>query len=195
MSQSNVQSLFGLVNIYRSTFDHPELRQKLTDYLETEKAKGHSVQVSNRGGFQTEDLCPGKLASEFVHGLRDEIGSYMKSFKIRRYFRVNITGLWVNSNHQYHFNLPHAHSPDFFSGVWYLKVPENSGDICFLNPIFGNTFNYHHFFGDDCFHDTATYACSDNFLIMFPSYMQHMVFPNQSGEERISVAFNFGLVA
>ena len=118
---------------------------------------------------------------------------YMKSFRVQRNFRVELTGLWVNSNHRDHFNMPHTHSPDFFSGVWYLRVPEHSGGICFMNPVHANTYNYHNFFADDCFQDSATYYCRDNDLIMFPSYVEHLVMPNESDEERISVAFNFNL--
>ncbi len=192
-TQSKTVHLFDVVRFYKSSLDHAELRRRLLEYLEEEKNRNNSVQRSNRGGFQTEDLASDSFANEFLHGVKDEIASYMKSFQIHRNFRVDLTGLWVNSNSRYHFNMPHTHSPDFFSGVWYLEVPENSGEICFMNPVVQNTYNYHNFFSDGCFQDSATYHCKDNDLIMFPAYVEHLVLPNASSEERISVAFNFNL--
>ena len=186
-------SLFDYVPFYKSNLDRPELRRFLLDFLESERKKDNSVHKSNRGGFQTRDICREKFANDFLHGFKDEIAAYMKRFQIHRNFRVDLTGLWVNSNFRDHFNMPHTHSPDFFSGVWYLKVPHNSGDICFMNPIQALTYNYHYFFGDGCFQDSATYHCKDNDLIMFPSFVEHLVMPNQTDEERISVAFNYNL--
>lgn len=74
-----------------------------------------------------------------------------------------------------------------------MKVPKESGGICFLNPLEQNTYNYHNFFSDACFQDTCTYNCKENDLILFPSYVTHFVFPNLSDQERVSVAFNFDL--
>lgn len=191
--QAKTVTLFDVVRFYRSNLDNADLRRRLLEYLENEKGRNNSVRRSNRGGFQTEDLARSSFANDFLQGVKGEIAAYMKSFRVRREFHVNMTGLWVNSNYRDHFNMPHTHSPDFFSGVWYLKVPANSGAICFMNPVHANTYNYHNFFADECFQDSATYYCSDNDLIMFPSYVEHLVMPNESDEERISVAFNFNL--
>ena len=191
--QGKTVSLFDLVYFYKGKVDDENLKRQFLDILEAEKSSDRSVQISNKGGFQSDDLRKNKAAPDFLNGMKDHINNYLGNYKIHTGFRVDLSGLWVNGNQETHFNLPHNHLPNFFSGVWYLKVPENSGDICFLNPLAQNVYNYHHFFSDACFQDMTTYRCKEDDIIIFPAYITHFVFPNQSNEERVSVAFNFNL--
>ncbi len=42
--------------------------------------------------------------------------------------------MWCNMNAYKDFNLAHSHGDAVVSGVYYLKVPKNSGTIFFVNP-------------------------------------------------------------
>jgi len=191
--ESKTVFLFDVIRLYLGNYQDDDLKTQMLEILDAERASNRSVQRSNAGGFQTDDLCRSQLAPEFMKRMQSDISAYLKNYTVHTPFRAVLSGLWVNSNRKHHFNMPHNHSPDFFSGVWYLKVPKDSGGICFLNPVEQNTYNYHNFLGDGCFQDSATYNAKDNDLILFPSYVTHFVLPNVSDEERVSVAFNFNL--
>ena len=74
--------------------------------------------------------------------------------------------MWANINYPGGFNRPHLHPNSLFSGVYWIKTPEKSGDLMLYDPKAG-------------------------VAIMFPSWLWHEVKPNQSNNIRISVSFNF----
>ena len=45
--------------------------------------------------------------------------------------------MWVNINGNKDFNMPHVHLNSHFSGVFYSKLPKNSGKLVFQNPYEG----------------------------------------------------------
>lgn len=99
---------------------------------------------------------------------------------------------WVNINPKGSYNKPHSHlnTTIFLSGVYYLKVPEGSGDIKFYDPrghwIRG--MRDHKFFYNGITY--LTYSPKVDELILFPSWLEHDVSENTGDGERISIAFN-----
>jgi uncharacterized protein (TIGR02466 family) len=100
---------------------------------------------------------------------------------------------WININLNSKIQFPHSHPNRAFSAVYYVSAGEDCGDIVFLNPNKVLCQN----FSDDCIEDynefTATHwkiTPKDNLLIIFPSWLEHYVQPNNSNVERISIAFN-----
>jgi len=89
----------------------------------------------------------------------------------------------------------HAHPNSFLSGVFYLKIPENSSPIIFQDPR-----DYYKFilyptkFGEmrDKYKLLPEYVINphDGLLLMWPSWLEHAVPRSQISEERIAVAFN-----
>ena len=45
--------------------------------------------------------------------------------------------MWANINYKDSFNKSHVHANSFFSGAYYIKIPENSGQIKFNDPRSG----------------------------------------------------------
>lgn len=130
--------------------------------------------VSNYGGYQTlanlDSLADFK---DFTDSLKNFLETKLES-------EIQDLGMWGNINGKGDFNIVHNHTEtdlDVISGVFYLKCDNNSGPIGFYHP---NFFNYHFK------HDP-----SEKDLILFPGYMPHYVFPNNSDDDRISIAFNF----
>ena len=79
------------------------------------------------------------------------------------------------------------------AGVYYVKVPENSGRLVFENPIQQHDFVMKSNMIKEFNLVNAGYWCAEpkeNDLIMFPSWLKHYVEPSESDEERISIAFN-----
>lgn len=89
-------------------------------------------------------------------------------------------GFWFNDMRPGDVTEPHSHDDDdeWLSGVYYLKVPENSGELILhaddsktvVQPVAGK-------------------------LVLFSSSNVHEVSENRSQETRLSIGMNFGRVS
>jgi uncharacterized protein (TIGR02466 family) len=102
--------------------------------------------------------------------------------------------MWANVNPPGGMNRAHQHPNSLWSGVYYIKATENSGDLKIDDPrncasmirpkqkpgkLPTRLYRETHY-------KPITGRC-----IMFPSWLMHCVDPNQSNDIRISVSFNF----
>ena len=148
--------------------------------------------VSNKGGWQSENYHP-KFKPEFFkneYGMRvvDFILSSATSL-LNPMFAAKISGLWINVNPPGSYNEEHIHPNCLLSGVFYVRVPENSGNLTFVNsseqrmPL--SPFLSEHTIDSD--YEVKPY---DGQMILFRSDLRHKVGTNQSQHNRISIAFN-----
>tara|TARA_B100000700_G_C15032696_1_gene851314 strand:- start:638 stop:1204 length:567 start_codon:yes stop_codon:yes gene_type:complete len=98
---------------------------------------------------------------------------------------------WVNINPKDAYNMRHTHTNGLvlLSGVYYVKVPENSGSIVFHDPR-GPIL---HSMADQRYYNQASYSAiipEEDKIFYFPSWLEHEVDVNNSDEERISISFN-----
>lgn len=86
-------------------------------------------------------------------------------------------GFWFNHMRPGDVTLPHSHDDDdeWLSGVYYLQVPENSGDLIMHD-------------GDE----RITVNPAEGKLVLFSANDVHEVSKNNSSETRLSVGINFG---
>ena len=102
--------------------------------------------------------------------------------------------MWANVNPPGGMNRAHQHPNYLWSGVYYIKATENSGDLKIDDPrncasmirpkqkqgkLPARLYRETHY-------KPVTGRC-----IMFPSWLMHCVDPNESNDIRISVSFNF----
>lgn len=95
---------------------------------------------------------------------------------------------WVNVNPPGAMNAPHAHSGWFWSGSYYVEVPDGSGGIEFLKPF--PALPGAGVIRGPLVDDRTRYEPKPGQVILFPSTLDHWVYPNRSKKDRISVAFN-----
>ena len=102
--------------------------------------------------------------------------------------------MWINRNPKGASNTRHTHitysRPLLLSGVYYIKVPENSGRIRFYDPRLISLMNPPDY---EYYHDSQLYNFiepQEDMILFFPSWLEHDVEVNQSNEERISIGFN-----
>jgi uncharacterized protein (TIGR02466 family) len=137
--------------------------------------------------------------SEF-EGIREivmkEIDLYTRELlAVNRKIEFYITDSWINRYRRGHSAGPHVHNNSLISGVLYLKVSENSGDIVFhRNALSLIPFPPALDLDMDSFN---IYNCKSwghkpktNDVCLFPSVIMHSVDPNDSDEERWCLAFN-----
>jgi uncharacterized protein (TIGR02466 family) len=148
--------------------------------------------LTNFGGFQSNNL-------DFNTPIVNKISSLILNnvnYVSKKYFKLNrslgISNIWFNINRYRDNNSKHIHPNSLFSGVFYSKVPDNSGSIRFFNSESAEIF-----FADVDMMEFTKYNSSSyllkpevSFLHIFPSFLNHSVEPNLSNQERISFSFN-----
>ena len=120
----------------------------------------------------------------------------MEIYKEELLTREPIIGnMWANINPPGGYNRPHIHPNSHFSGVYYIKAPQNSGEIVFNDPRSGA-----HMIMPERVKDIkppshlwreVRVIPLEGRMLMFPSWLWHCVEPNESNDIRISVSFNF----
>ena len=98
---------------------------------------------------------------------------------------------WININRKYTFQEYHNHPGSIISAVYYISAPEGSGRIQFQDPkedmmplkdikeLNTNSFK------------TALYPCEEGRLLIFRSYLKHLVHQGLNQIPRVSLALNF----
>ena len=102
--------------------------------------------------------------------------------------------MWANINPPGSMNRAHIHPNSLWSGVYYVKAPQNSGQLKIEDPrsvaAMTRPRQKPGKMPDRLWRETH-YDPKDGRLIMFPSWLNHCVDPNLSNDIRISVSFNF----
>lgn len=95
---------------------------------------------------------------------------------------------WINVNEPGSYNAPHDHPGAFWSGVYYVAIPARSGLIELLDPR--PTPAAQALLQTKMFASATQVKPKPGLLILFPSSLKHWVQPNESADDRISIAFN-----
>ena len=161
------------------------------------RADTDGVAKSNRGGWHSEgnlfdQQTPAvqqlsEMATEAVFDANDQIGAKTP----RSALDVKLFA-WMNANPTGGFNAPHTHPGAHWSGVYYVAQPDvsdgTSGMIEFLDPR-SDLPNWR-LLKAPAFRLKKQLRPEPGEMILFPSYLVHWVYPNESDEERVSIAFN-----
>lgn len=155
---------------------------------------------SNAFGWQSEPLTiPNVEIGRLVELIHYNLSLVADCWKLKDdKTNVSLDNIWININSKSAFNRPHVHPKSLFSGTYYVKTPEQEGGaIVFVHPAVN--FQYHldaNLVNDWNDFTSATWRVYPKAgdLLIFPSYLVHYVEPNTVEEDRISIAFNAGLV-
>ena len=180
---------------YISLFHTPlyigEVTEDLSDLVskcQSEREKSPGKVMSNKGGWQSNDF-DGKEIESYV---KDQLNEVAQNWGIRGL--LSPSNCWYNINTSQNYNLQHDHPGSILSGVLYLKCPENTGPIVFLNPVSSLINSYIEPYVDyDVSHELAssfTICPNQGSLLIFPSWLGHRVDAADYEGERISLSFN-----
>ena len=171
--------------------------EKLNKYLEdhilrwAQNDKG--VSKTNAGGWHSETDMNQK---EEYNPLTIELFNMQEEiYKKENLSRKPVMGnMWANINGPGNYNRPHVHPNSLFSGVYWIKTPENSGNLMLYDPRPGTHMSMPNRTDGKLPPELwreVQYSPKAGTCIMFPSWLWHEVKPNQSSDTRISVSFNF----
>ena len=172
----------------------------LETYLRNIILEDSGRKISNYGGYQSKDLNINEYTQPLLTRVNYCVNEVAKSIGLKEN-KLKLQKFWLNVNSKKDFNVPHTHNGSIISGVFYVKCPKNCGDLAFRNQngdilrcylrhsnlIGGIDYNFTEFTSE-----LWSVIPEENSLILFPSWLEHYVEPNNSEEKRISIAFNYG---
>ena len=165
------------------------LEEKIIQWSQQDKG----VSKTNAGGWHSKTDMNLKeeynVLTKELFNMQDEI--YKKEYLTMKPVCGN---MWANINGPGNFNRPHLHPNALFSGVYWIKAPEKSGNLMVYDPRPGaHTIMPNRKEGKlpsqlwrEVHFEPIAGRC-----IMFPAWLWHEVKPNESNDVRISVSFNF----
>lgn len=180
------------ITIFKTIIDID--RQPMVDCLyQMKKDDPEGLHRSNSLGYHTQDNLASKLVFQplttaiagIMKGLRtsEEYGNLWSDVVYSGMLDISVLNMWGMISKQGATNVYHCHPGCDYSGVFYLKTPENCGDIRFENISDAAAYTG---YGDVNFDIQP----EEGMLLLFPPWLRHSVLVNQSNEDRICISFN-----
>jgi len=165
---------FGIWEFHLDNLDIPYLIKECYEVKDKNK-KG--VKKSNIGGYQSSEIDI--MGNPKFYFLIDRLNKLIQKFFISP--NIHLDSAWINISSKGHWNSIHTHNTNIDevkkkSGVLYLQATSKSGAIGFTNPL-SSAHQY-------------LIKPQPGQLLMFSQLHPHYVEPNNSDQDRISIAFN-----
>lgn len=150
------------------------------------------VTISNVRGWQSHGNALDldgfqEVKRELIKNIIDFTSSCLKNCTI------TIANSWINISGPGSSNNIHIHPTCEFAGVYYVKVPEKSGNLKFYSEFQRQTeFELYReeLAGQHNLFPSYWVPSRTGSLMFFPANLMHCVEANESNEERVSIAFN-----
>lgn len=187
MSKPTIYPLFSTPVYVNNVGDFPRPDVRALDY----SAGAYNFLSS------TDKNVLDRPAFQSVRGtVMQEIERYARELlHVNKSVEFYVTNSWINIHRRGESAGPHVHHNSLISGVLYLKVNDTSGDLVFHRNLLSlvpfppaldldmDSFNLY-----NC--KSWGHKPKTNDICLFPSVVMHSVDPNDSDEERWSLAFN-----
>tara|TARA_Y100000004_G_C8774520_1_gene352213 strand:- start:54 stop:641 length:588 start_codon:yes stop_codon:yes gene_type:complete len=106
--------------------------------------------------------------------------------------KLKIKGAWLNINSEGTYQEFHAHNGCIFSCVYWVRSPTGSGKIVFEDPKQPDMLPITNIKErNDLTFQRVGYEAEERKLVIFRSYLRHMVEPCKNKSPRMSIAVNF----
>jgi len=143
-----------------------------------------SEDYSNEGGYHSPVFVENKFdtllqsVKEFSNDLLREKGLGLQ---------IQNVEYWCNINKSYNYNVMHVHGRADLIGIYYVSLPEQSGDFIVLR---NDGSQYCNLYANR--QDMLEYNIEPEVgrLYILPGHLWHYVESNESSKDRISISFN-----
>ena len=196
MNQRNVYELFPDPIFHYKLENYKQINKELLNYiLELQKKDKKGNNRSNRGGWHSPnfDLVNPGPPINFINSFKDFLKHIIEDEFGWEYIpnKQRVVAMWAIINKKNSYNVKHNHQNCYLSSAYYIKKPENSGDITFYDPKESKTYRFPEVEKHTNYSaESVTIKPEEGDLLIFPSYLYHDVGVNLSDEERIVVSFN-----
>ena len=193
------QETFFPTSIYIHDVPNPEvMNQELEkNILKWQQENPKGVKKTNYGGWHSPTTMHNKPEyQQLMAILFNMVQEIFKKEQLEP--SVSIGNIWANINPPGAYNKSHNHANALFSGVYYVKVPNNkeatSGYLELFEPRPGPLIIRPRQNDKDLpnvYWKKVSYNPVQGRIIVFPAWLWHEVHTNNTKESRISVSFNF----
>jgi uncharacterized protein (TIGR02466 family) len=166
------------------------VNSKITDLL-----KQPELWYLRNHGLQTYNLI--EILPEFEEiftNLTPVAQEIINSWGINHTVKLKL--YFINVDRRYSYSASHLHANCILSGVFYTKIPKQSGNIVFERPDSQETYFKLHNGSSNPYSD-KTYSITphDNMALLFPPYLKHRVDLSliDDNDSRISIAFDYSV--
>ena len=140
--------------------------------------------------FGVYELTKDKTFFPLVNKINKHVIEYSKSFgSMAMYTPLNA---WVNIAGKNNYQEYHVHNNSIFSCAYYLTSPVGCGNIVFESPSEPDMMMPKNIVNLTKFNrPTCSYEPKQGMLLIFRSYLRHMVQHGTNEKDRISISMNF----
>lgn len=125
----------------------------------------------------------------FSNWIVNQVTEFSKHYNSTASYKIE--QCWANIYQKGHFQETHIHPGFDFSAVYFVSTPLGSGKLEFENPLLPFNMRPIRTNAETELNSTkAVYAPVEGQLVIFRSNLRHGVYPHNSNEPRISLAFN-----
>ena len=178
--------------------NYREVNHKMFKYIKLLQSQNpNGITKSNLFGwhspyFQLEKDEPRFFINSIATSLNEVFRDMSWNLKNQE---TKITNMWSVINKQNASNARHIHSNNYISAAYYVKAPQNCGNIIFYDPRSVTSFRYPKISKPNNLNSTIfSVQPKEGLLVLFPSYLYHSVEMSKTDEERIVISFNINLI-
>ena len=174
--------------------NYENVNELMFNYIKSQqKSDEIGINKSNVKGWHSKDFdLNDKDPQTFIAFILPAIEQVMTDMnwdKIKQTAKVN--NMWAIINTGGSANLRHQHGNSTISGAYYVRAPENSGDIVFYDPRPAAVYSHPTVTNPNLLNAQINgIKPKEGALVLFPSYLDHSVNENLSNSERIVISFN-----
>jgi uncharacterized protein (TIGR02466 family) len=188
MAKINIFSDFIIAGVLEDN----EIDAQIYDYLEKSKQLKKCKQLSNIGGFQTEDITDKIILNKLLLKSQNLLIEHLKFKNLKLNFVLDRA--WINENNKHDYNEYHYHPGTDISGIYYTKTCKEGGELIFLRD--NKAIEYTNLnMVLDCPDSHTFYKVkpTPKSILLFPSYLTHAVRPSVE-DGRVSTAFDLNIL-
>ena len=170
------------------------VNEEMYHYIKAQqKVDGVGIKKSNIKGWHSKDFTLSEKEPQnfisFISSSIDQVMIDMNWDKEKQLAKID--NMWAIVNIGGSANLRHQHGNSTISGAYYVRAPENCGDIVFYDPRPAPVYSYPSAKKPNSLNaQVNAISPKEGALILFPSYLDHSVNENLSKNERIVISFN-----
>ena len=170
------------------------VNEEMFNYVKKQqKVDGVGINKSNIKGWHSKDFnLSEKEPQNFISFISSSIEQVMIDMNWDKEKQLaKIDNMWAIVNIGGSANLRHQHGNSTISGAYYVRAPENCGDIVFYDPRPAPVYSYPNAKLPNSLNaQVNSISPKEGALVLFPSYLDHSVNENLSKNERIVISFN-----
>ncbi len=174
--------------------NYKEINEEMYEYIKKLQNENNiGIERSNVKGWHSNDFdLTDKQPQNFIKFIFPAIEQVMNDMNWEKQKQIaKINNMWAIINIGGSANLRHQHGNSTISGAYYVRAPNNAGDIVFYDPRPAPVYSHPNIKKPNILNAQVNgISPKEGALVLFPSYLDHSVNENLSKDERIVISFN-----